>query len=296
MNLVKALVLFTLVFGMISCKENHFKADKTFAGGIKVSKEVLNLGKSTYAEYCIQCHGVNGDGNGPAAKGLIPPPRNLTTGQYKFGRVVAGDLPHDSHIARLIVKGLNGSAMLPWDIEEPRLNAVIQYIKTFAPAVWEEEGAQLGEELKPTKDPYGIAHREFAIQKGKEVYHAVAQCYTCHRAYEPKSEIQKWQRKYNGEAEELDDEIYELKGQDTDYAYKALPPDFTWHKLRSIYDKTRVEDLYIRLASGVNGAAMPSWKGVIEEDEIWALAYYVEHLMSLKGTAGRKELLGKLPK
>ena len=273
------LILLTL-FSLASCYEHEFKTSKTFVGGKTVSADVLNLGKTTYIEYCIQCHGPKGDGKGPSHKGMIPPPRNLKQGLYKFGDVVAGELPSDEYFKKIIKKGLNGSAMLPWDIEEPRLDAVVQYIKTFAPEVWEAKEGELGKKIVPTKDPYTMARKDFAIQKGKEVYHAVAQCYTCHRAYESKANINKYLVKYNGEGEELDDEIYTLKGQESEYEYKILPPDFTFHPLRSIYGN--VEDIYVRLVSGINGSGMPSWQETLEDDQIWAVAYYVQSLTKLK--------------
>lgn len=289
LTLTMTLVLSSL---LISCSENHFKKDKTFAGSKLVSKETLNLGKTSYAEYCIQCHGVNGDGKGPASKGLIPPPRDFTQGLYKFGEVVAGDLPHDAHLAKIIRKGLHGTAMLPWDISDIRLNAVVQYIKTFAPEVWEAKDAQLGAAVTLTKDPYGAAHREFAINKGKEVYHGVADCYSCHRAYLGKKEIGAVYKKVNGESmdlSDLDETTYELKAQETEYGYKALPPDFTFHPLRSIHNG--VNDLYIRISSGVNGSGMPSWRETIEDDQIWAVAYYIDYLMGLRDTPAREELI-----
>ena len=55
-----------------------------------------------------------------------------------------------------------------------------------------------------------------------------------------------------------------------------------------------VEELYIRLAAGVGGTGMPAWKGTIEDDEIWAAAYYVRSLMDLKNTPARSELMGRL--
>ena len=66
--------------------------------------------------------------------------------------------------------GLNGTPMLQWDMSKEQVHNVIQYIKTFAPKVWEGKGKKLGEELVVSKDPYGPSHKSFAIQKGKEVY------------------------------------------------------------------------------------------------------------------------------
>jgi len=272
---------------MTACSENHFKQSKTFAGGKKVSAETLNLGKTTYMEYCVSCHGDKGDGKGFAATGSTPIPRDFTLGIYKFGNVSAGELPHDEDFYRIIRHGLKGTAMLPWDISDKRLDAVTQYIKTFAPKVWEAKGAKLGEHIKPTKDPYKLAHKEFAIQKGKEVYHVVAQCTTCHRGYVSKSELAQMNKKLKSDVE-WDDTINELKLQGTEYGPGVLPPDFTWHEVRSA---NSVEELYVRIAAGVGGTSMPAWRGTIEDNEIWAVAYYVKHLMEMKDKPAREALM-----
>ena len=161
---------------LVSCSESFFKEDKIFAGGVYAPAKALNDGKSTYAEYCMPCHGVNGDGLGTSAKGLSVPPRNFKLGQYKFGRVVSGELPHDEDFYKLLREGLTGTSMLPWkELSDKQMFNLVQYIKTFAPSKWEGADKKLGDSIVVTKDPYGEAHKESAIQSGKEVYHAVDQ-------------------------------------------------------------------------------------------------------------------------
>ena len=70
-----------------------------------------------------------------------------------------------------------------------------------------------------------------------------------------------------------------------------VPPDFTFHPLRSITD---VPSIVQRLMYGVNGSGMPGWKDVVSDEELWALAYYVQSLRDLKDTPARFELLDKL--
>lgn len=285
-------LFFLAGFLSLGCKESGpFQEAKIFAGGKKVSKQTLNLGYTTYVEYCVQCHGPKGDGNGFAAKGLVPAPRNLTLGVYKFGEVVAGGLLYDEDFAKIIRKGLHGTAMLAWDISDERLDAVTQYLKTFAPQVWEKAGAELGEKITLNKDPYGLARQSSAIEKGKEVYHMTANCYSCHRAYATVEELNVMAKNKNTSAPTIDKDFYNSKLQDSEYGAKTLPPDFTWHEVRSA---STVEELYVRLAAGVGGTAMPSWKGTLEDDEIWAVAYYVKSLMDLKRTPERDVLMGKL--
>ena len=103
----KIFVLFALSLSLVSCMQSHELPEEiTLAGAGVVTKDTLYLGKTTYMEYCFACHGVNGDGKGVASKGLIPPPRDFTQGIYKFGWVMAGDLPTDDDFKRIIRKGL----------------------------------------------------------------------------------------------------------------------------------------------------------------------------------------------
>jgi mono/diheme cytochrome c family protein len=287
------LSFFFLIF-FVSCSDNTFLEDKIFAGGVVATKEELNSGKVTYTEYCMACHGVNGDGKGVASKGLSVPPRDFTKGIFKFGKVTSGELPHDQHLIHIIKNGLEGSGMLKWDVSEKQASNVVQYIKTFAPKVWEGADKKLGVELIPSKDPYGEAYKDSAIERGKEVYHMIANCQSCHLAYATKDELDQISVKVNGKKyADYDPSIYNLKPQDGEYPAKNLPPDFTWHPIRSAFT---VEELWVRLASGVGGSTMPAWKGTLEDDDIWAVSYYVKSLMDLKNTKERKVLMDRIQK
>lgn len=289
MRLFNCLSAMSILFILTACSESHFKEDKIFAGNLFVSKKALNDGMSIYTEYCMPCHGVSGDGKGVAYKGLTVPPRNFKLGTYKFGRVVSGELPHDEDFFRIIKNGLHGTAMLPWDLSDEQMFNVVQYIKTFAPNKWEGADKKLGESILPTRDPYTDAHKESAILRGKEIYHAKAQCWTCHRAYISHLELNEYFKKINGKpAQEFDPDMYHVKLQPSDYGFATMPPDFTWDLIRSA--KT-VEDIYVRLNAGVGGTAMPSWKGTLDDDEIWAVAYYVKSLTELRGTPERTKLI-----
>lgn len=280
-SLTKLLPL-TILLVLVSCaQESHFHEAKVFAGGVVAEPMKLNKGRAIYQEYCMACHGVNGEGNGPAAKGLFPPPRNLTQGLYKFGYVVSGELPNDEDFVRILREGLHGTAMLPWDMHEDQMDAVIQYIKTFAPQVWEGKDKMPGVKLVATVDPFGMARKTAAIELGKQIYHTDASCQTCHRAYVSHDELsQLSEQAGSGPLTEFDPELYMTKTQDSEYGYATLPPDFTWHSVRSAKN---VNEIYMRLISGVGGTTMPSWKGTLTDEQIWAVAYYVKSLMDMKG-------------
>ena len=294
---MKGLNLFLTVLSLVtlvSCSESHFKEDKIFAGGVYVTAKQLNDGKSLYTEYCMACHGVKGDGNGVSSKGLSVPPRNFKLGQYKFGRVVSGELPHDEDFYHILKKGLNGTAMLPWDLSKDQAFNVVQYIKTFASEKWEGADKKLGDVILVGKDPYGEAHKDSAITRGKEVYHIVAQCWTCHRAYASHSELNAMSQKINKEPmTDFDPDMYHVKLQPSDYDVSIMPPEFTYDQVKSAQT---VEELYLRLNAGVAGSAMASWKGVLQDDELWAVSHYVKSLMDKKRTPERIQFLESIKK
>jgi mono/diheme cytochrome c family protein len=294
---MKGLNLFLTVCSLVtlvSCSETHFKEDKIFAGGVYATAKQLNDGKSLYTEYCMPCHGVKGDGNGVAAKGLSVPPRNFKLGQFKFGKVVSGELPHDQDFFDILKKGLNGTAMLPWDLTDQQMFNVVQYIKTFAPEKWDGADKKLGDVIVAGKDPYGEAHKASAIQRGKEVYHVVAQCWTCHRAYVSHAELNEISQKINkSPMTEFDPDMYHVKLQPSDYDVATMPPEFTYDQVRSA---VTVDELYVRLNSGVGGSAMASWKGVLQDDEIWAVSHYVKSLMDMKRSPARTKFLEGIQK
>src|SRR5262249_50422185 len=134
---------------LVGCEKEHFVAPMKL-GGVEVKAATLNAGWEGYMLYCYACHGVNGDGKGPASYGLKPPPRNFTLGKFKFAAVPSGQLPRDEDFVRIVRGGLHGTAMLEWDVPEVTLSHIIQYIKTFSPR-WKEETP--GEAIQIVKDP-----------------------------------------------------------------------------------------------------------------------------------------------
>ncbi len=114
-----------------------------------------------------------------------------------------------------------------------------------------------------------------------KVYHGLAQCASCHPAYEPKGTIDAASRELVGRTAALRENPYVSKLTDSDYGVKLMPPDFTRDDLRA---GTTLPDLYRTVAAGIGGTAMPSWKGSLPEEDLWALAYYVRSLVDLRGT------------
>jgi mono/diheme cytochrome c family protein len=287
----KQLLALIAVGSLGACTSKIFDAP-VMLGGKYVSAAKLNRGHDVYMNYCMQCHGVNGDGKGPAAQGMVPMPRNFQAGMYKFGNVGPGELPTDEDFKRIIRYGLSGTAMLPWDMSDEQIDSVTQFIKTFAPA-WKEKTAVAGTPTPITPDPWGPAQKDAAILHGKKVYHGLAQCFTCHPSYAGIEEIKAASQELTGSviASEIrpNPQISVLQGSSYD-GHSYMPPDFTKIHIRSSRD---LNGIYVRLATGVNGTSMPAWRGMLSlkgdatEDErnLWALAYYVQSLSDLKWDA-----------
>ncbi len=92
-------------------------------------------GEVVYIKRCLQCHGDEGDGLGPAADFLNPPPRDFTLGLFKFKTTAFDeDLPNDADLLRMIRDGMPGTAMPGWGdmLSEQDMLDVIAYIKIFA--------------------------------------------------------------------------------------------------------------------------------------------------------------------
>ncbi len=283
--MTRATPLLALLAAALGCKGYRapsFEKPLTLGGEV-VPAAVLTAGARSYELYCRACHGDKGDGKGPSASGLRPPPRDFTLGAFKFAAVPAGTLPHDDDLVRIVRFGLHGTAMLNWDgVPERDLQGIVQYLKTFSPR-WQTEAP--GDTVVPTPDPWKDRDGE-GVAFGRKVYHGLAQCLSCHPSYAPKEFIFEASKELTGSGStEFRDDMYGAVLKESDYGVKILPPDFTRTDLRSIRAGHELEDFYRVIASGVGGTAMPTWKGALPEEDLWGLVHYVNWLRTLKGTA-----------
>jgi mono/diheme cytochrome c family protein len=288
-NLTVIMVIPLLALSISSCGRDKFK-EPMVLGGVTIPAGVLNKGRDNYTVYCRACHGINGDGNGPAAKGLRPAPRDFRLGLIKYISVSADYLPPDSDFLRIVKNGLHGTAMLEWDISDERLYTIVQYIKTFSDR-WQDEYEEVGVPIAPSKDPF-IGREEEGIKLGKMIYHGIASCWSCHPAYADKAYIYNANMELLGkEVTEFRPNLYEPELKDSDYGFKILPLDFLYHEIRA---GTTKNDLFRTIAAGITGTAMPTWYGSIPDEQIWAMVYYVRYLSSLRDTAEGRRLKADL--
>ena len=86
------------------------------------------------------------------------------------------------------------------------------------------------------------------------------------------------------------DDMYRSYLRDSEYGAKVLPIDFLYHSIKTLHpDDTKDEQitqLYLTIGAGIGGTAMPAWKGSLSEEDLWALAIYVQEIYALKDTKG----------
>lgn len=252
-----------------------------------VHDSLLQEGKAAYTSYCAGCHGEQGDGNGPAAGFLRPRPRNFQRASFKFSSTRFGSLPTDEDLRRTIRNGLRGSSMPDWPLlSEQTIEGLIAYIKTFSPRWTQQPPAPA---IPFVSDPYrNVADKHEAIERGKQIYHGFANCWSCHPAFEPEAKINEYIAAMEGTPRtgfrpNLDQSEVKVSAEG-EFVY---PTDFRRDFVRS---GMTVDDLYRSIAAGITGTAMPTWVDsmevkaahggmLVQTQDLWAMAYYIHHLM-----------------
>lgn len=205
-------------------------------------------GKQLYDANCVQCHGVEGKGDGYGAPFLVPSPRDFTSGQFKFRTTSSGLLPTDEDLFRTISRGANGTGMPPWQylLNDDDRWALVDYVKSFDARFAD------GRSLKPMPLPESPG-RSRSAEHGHEVYTKM-QCAKCHgddgRGVGPSSPS-----------------MVDTKGR------LVNARDFTQP---GSYRTGWTEREIIRtLETGMNGVPMPSYTGVMSKQDEYDLVAYL---------------------
>lgn len=189
-------------------------------------------GQQVYNRACIACHGVVGDGNGPAAKYLNPRPRDFTSGTYKFRSTPSGELPTDEDLYRTVTIGIPRTMMPAWRdlLTEQERRDVVAYIKTFSNK-FRQMGA--GTPIQISREPKMSLQ---TIAEGKKLY-MIMECWACHGV----------SGKGDGKSANT------LKD---DWGYKIKPFNFTLGNYKGGKDN---RSIYKTFNTGLNGTPMPSY-------------------------------------
>ncbi|MEX0893783.1 MAG: c-type cytochrome [Gemmatimonadota bacterium] len=224
--------------------------------GPLVAQQEGHPGKPVYDRWCAGCHGVDGQGQGPAAAYMLPRPRDFTQALYQIRTTASGSIPTDADIRKIIDEGMPGTAMPGWEeaLSSAERDALVDYLKTFSryfetdePRVLEFGGAPgVSDEL---------------LEAGREAYQTL-ECFKCH-----------------GQAGRGDGASAPTQADADDFPVR--PADLTQPWLFS--GGASVEEIYRRFLTGLDGTPMPSYAdvleaGVVTEEQLWGLAHYVRAL------------------
>jgi mono/diheme cytochrome c family protein len=220
----------------------------------RVDRGLRTLGAEVYRLRCTPCHGVNGNGRGLHAPRLAVPPRDFTTGVYELRSTPSGTLPTDEDLFRSISRGLHGTAMIPWDwLPEAERWAVLEHVKSFSPRFAEEGPGE------PVEIPAPPAETAELAARGAEAY-LRAGCARCH-----------------GPAGDGDGPSVPTLRRDGGQPVRPLAFSHGYF-LRG----GSLADLWLTLATGLDGTPMPSYAAV-PPDELWAIAAWVRARAAVKG-------------
>jgi DMSO reductase family type II enzyme heme b subunit len=214
----------------------------------------LELGQAIYAERCEICHGAEGDANTPAALNMDPRPRDFRRGWYKVRTTASGQLPTDEDLFNVIAEGMPGTTMPGWKtvLTADEMRAVAQYIKSFSRRFEREQPTMVEVGLKVNSSQESIA-------RGREIFMGQeAECVKCHGLAG---------RGDGPSARELTEDFF---------GDAIVPADLNMPWL--FRGGPSVDDIYMRLKTGMTGSPMPSYADVLSDEDLWHLANYVDSL------------------
>jgi cytochrome c oxidase cbb3-type subunit 2 len=213
------------------------------AGAPVAAPADLAFGARVYREQCAICHGEAGDGRGHAAHHFRTLPRDFTLGRYKIRSTASGQVPTDDDLRRTIVGGLPGTGMVRMDhLTDAELSAVIDHIKSLSPrfAVGPPRLLPIPAAPAPSADD---------VERGRKAY-AKAECAECHGP----------EGRGDGPAALL---------------LTVKPSDLT---RRPFKGGATPRDIVRTLITGFDGTSMPSYEGVLDDDEVWSLAHWLDSI------------------
>ena len=144
-----------------------------FLSAIAFASGDAGRGKAVYERHCQHCHGRDGAGDGPASGFLNPPPRDFTSGIYKWKTTPFDEMsPSDDDFKREINgrpshnsvpgwDGLDDTAMPGWSdvLGDNDIRDVVGYLKKLSGIEAPEAVHELKVKIAPSKNRSRAAKR-----------------------------------------------------------------------------------------------------------------------------------------
>jgi len=264
-----------------------------------VDQEHLEHGRAVYLERCAGCHGVTGDGAGPAADYLFPRPRDYRKGIFKFNSTGRGNKPLHTDLERIIRRGAKGTSMpaFRW-LSDEDMDALIDYVMLLSrrgeteARLARRASVQLAEDedFEPeavqqdvlrVADSWSVGrskivspvtpepeYNEESIRLGQQAFQSV-ECYKCH-GRDGKGQTEWLKPEYVNHPEEIPEGTV---NKDI-WGNVAPAADLTAGML---HGGRRPIDVYRRIYAGINGTPMPAFDTRFQEDPetIWHLVHFI---------------------
>jgi len=257
----------------------------------KTDRLQLQHGREVYTRQCSGCHGTTGDGKGPAAAYLNPPPRDYRLGRFKFTSTPRGAKPRREDLARIIRHGAKGTSMpsFRWMAQDD-LDAVIDYVMLLSSRgevefrLMKVAESELGEE--DDIDPQLVAEQaQLIAQSWADADTRIVRPLT--------PQLQYTQESVDAGAKAFVQlNCYKCHGRDGRGEKKFDVGKDDWGRIAYAADLTtgmphggrRPVDIYRRIYSGINATPMPAFaqpdtgKGETElqrSETIWNLVHFI---------------------
>ena len=217
-------------------------------------KTNLERGRKIYFQACSPCHGIRGDGRGPAAIGFDPAPRNFRRGVYKFRTTVSGALPLDTDLERTVREGVPGTEMPRWKgvLSEHDIKAVVQYVKSFSPYFEDPASLPLPEDIVKIPGTRPFQSSAASIAAGQKIF-IDQDCVKCHG------------KSGEGDGVEADKLV-------DDWDVPIEPANLT---LRHFKNGKRDREIYRVFTTGLNGTPMPAFDELTDAQR-WQLVDFIK--------------------
>ncbi len=212
------------------------------------------MGRRLYVRWCATCHGPDGRGNGPAAPSLIPRPRDLTRGLFKYKSTPADQPPTDDDLVRVVANGLQASAMPYFRdlLTADEIQEVVGYIKTLSPAF-------AGVAPEPVRIPPRVPANGASLVRGRALYTDLG-CDSCHGADGRRREKQRDAKHYPVITRDLTAPWTFAGGRDPEQLWRRLTTLSSLSPMPSYADSASPTDRWHVVNYVLSLARTPAWQ------------------------------------